>query len=298
MSTPQEILYVVTLMTNSAMGELLDEMLPVEELYPTSYFDKDDDLARMSLYYETAAERDQVHVRLEKALANWSDFIDIDEVDIIAQEVLREDWSETWKKFFHTVKVSDRIVIKPSWEEYEIQEADEVIVEIDPGMSFGTGNHGTTKACLQFIDQASALQTGMSFLDAGCGSGILSLAADSLGCSPVEAFDYDPEAVACTKRHFEAINASDRIDVFQADLTTLELAKQYDIIAANILAPVLLGASDKLMNHLKKGKDSRLILAGILTEQYPEIKSHFEGLGLEELRSAQIDEWTSGVFKF
>ena len=298
MSTPQEILYVVSLLTNSAMGEMLDEMLPMEELYPTSYFDKDDDIARMSLYYETEEERDEVQTRLEKALDNWSSFIDTDEVDIIAQEVLREDWSETWKKFFHTVKVSDRIVIKPSWEEYEIQEANEVVLEIDPGMSFGTGNHGTTKACLQFIDQASVLESGMSFLDAGCGSGILSLAADRLACAPVEAFDYDPEAVDCTRRHFEDINASDRINVFQANLTTLDLGKQYDIIAANILAPVLLGASDKLMKHLNKGENSRLILAGILTEQYPEIKSHFESLGLTELRSAQIDEWTSGVFKF
>jgi ribosomal protein L11 methylase PrmA len=104
--------------------------------------------------------------------------------------------------------------------------------------------------------------------------------------------------VDCTRRHFEDINASDRINVFQANLTTLDLGKQYDIIAANILAPVLLGASDKLMKHLNKGENSRLILAGILTEQYPEIKSHFESLGLTELRSAQIDEWTSGVFKF
>ncbi|EDM26247.1 ribosomal protein L11 methyltransferase [Lentisphaera araneosa HTCC2155] len=298
MTKPQEILYVVSLLTNSAVGEMLDEMLPIEELYPTSYFDKDDDIARMSLYYETEEERDEVQGRIEAALENWSSFIDTDEVDVIAQEVLREDWSETWKKFFHTVKVSDRIVIKPSWEDYEIQEADEVVLEIDPGMSFGTGNHGTTKACLQFIDEASALESGMSFLDAGCGSGILSLAADRLGCSPVEAFDYDPEAVDCTKRHFDDIDALDRIDVFQADLTTLDLGKQYDIIAANILAPVLLGASDKLMNHLKKGENSRLILAGILTEQYPEIKTHFELLGLKELRSAQIDEWTSGVFKF
>ena len=298
MSSTQEILYVVTLMTDTASGEMLDEMLPLEELYPTSYFDKDDDIARMSLYYETEEERDQVYARLEKALQNWSAFLNVEDVDLICQEVLREDWSETWKKFFHKVKVSERIVIKPSWEDYEAQDNAEVVLEIDPGMSFGTGNHGTTKACLQFIDEATANEHGMSFLDAGCGSGILSLAADRLGCSPVEAFDYDPEAVACTKKHFEEIGRAQQINVFQADLTTLDLGKKYQIIAANILAPVLIQSADKLMAHIQKGSESRLILAGILTEQYPEVKASFESQGMIELRSVEIDEWTSGVFGF
>lgn len=292
----QEILYVLSILTNSSNGELLDEMLPVIDLYPTSYFDKDEDIARMSVYYETEVERDEVQVKLEESLQMWADFIELDEVDVIAQEVLREDWSETWKKFFHTVKVSDRIVIKPSWEEYVQEDPNEVVLEIDPGMSFGTGNHGTTKACLQFIDKSTQAEQGMSFLDAGCGSGILSMAAERLGCSPVDAFDYDPEAVKCTKDNFAERAKGSQVNIFQDDLTMLDLNKKYDVVVANILAPVLIGASDRLMDHLKVG--SKLILAGILTEQYTEVKAKFEGHGMRELESATIDEWTSGFFIF
>ena len=294
----EEIIYVVTLFTNHQVGELLDEMLPVLELFPTSYFDKDEDIARMGLYYETEAERDAVHEKVQQGLSDWADFIDVDEIDVIPSEMIREDWSETWKKFFHTTKVSDRLVIKPSWEEYESEDADEVILEIDPGMSFGTGNHGTTKACLQFIDTACASGKVENFLDAGCGSGILSMAAVRLGCAKVDAFDYDPEAVSCTKDNLDKMGFANDVNIFQADLTTLELGKKYDLLVANILASVLLGCVDQLLTHLAEGDDSRLILAGILTEQYPEIKSTFEAAGLEEVNSAQIDEWTSGVFKY
>ena len=187
-------------------------------------------------------------------------------------------------------------MIKPSWEDYEQEDSSEVVLEIDPGMSFGTGNHGTTKACLQFIDKCTIKQEGLSFLDAGCGSGILSMAAERLGCDPVDAFDYDPEAVTCTKNNFAESAKDSKVNIFQADLTSLDLDRTYDVVAANILAPVLIGASDKLMNHIQPG--SKLILAGILTEQYPEVKAKFEGHGLKELESATIDEWTSGLFEY
>ena len=293
----EEIIYVVTLFTNHQVGELLDEMLPVLELYPTSYFDRDEDVARMGLYYETEAERDAAHEKIQQGLSDWADFIDVDEIDVIPSEMIREDWSETWKKFFHTTKVSDRLVIKPSWEEYESTDETEVVLEIDPGMSFGTGNHGTTKACLQFIDKACALGKVEKFLDAGCGSGILSMAAVRLGCETVDAFDYDPEAVACTKENLDKMGFANDVNIFQDDLTTLELNQKYQVLVANILASVLLGCVDQLMAHLEEGPNARLILAGILTEQYPEIKTTFEAAGLVEVESAQIDEWTSGVFK-
>ena len=293
-----ETLYVVSIHTNHAVGENLDEMFPSIELYPTSYFDRDDDIANMSLYASSVEERDELYGRVCAAMNEWSSFIAVQPAEVIKSEMKREDWANSWKKFFHTVKVSDRLVIKPSWEDYTAASEDEIILEIDPGMSFGTGNHGTTKACLQFIDQACAVSSVSSLLDAGCGSGILSLAAVKLGCTQIDAFDYDPDAVHCAEENLQAAGLASEVNLFQADLTTLDLGRQYQVLVANILATVLLSCVDNLLKHLAPGPDSRLILSGILTEQYPELKSVFESKGLVELDSALIDEWTSGVFAF
>ena len=289
---PDELLHAVIVNTNSTDGAIIEEMLPVIDFYPTSYFDRKDDFANLNLYFETATEAEDSREEILRAMSEWTEYTDLNlsAVEVITAQIKKEDWSESWKAFFNIDKVSDRLVIKPSWKEYQAA-AGEIILEIDPGMSFGTGSHGTTKACLQFLDEISL--PGQSVIDMGCGSGILSLAAAKLGLSPVHAFDYDSDAVRISEENLAASGV--KLDkVFQQDLTEYQAEMQYDIVIANILAPVLMMNALKITAAMKPG--GKLILAGILHEQFEEIEERFEDLGLTLMEKRQIDEWSSGLF--
>lgn len=288
-----DLLYTITITTNAKMGSVIDELLPCIDLFPTSYFDRDDSTACLSLYFESSQIAQGVKVRVMKSLKEWTDYTDIklDAIEVIAHEIKKEDWSETWKVFFKIDKVSERLVIKPSWKEYEPLEG-EVVLEIDPGMSFGTGSHGTTKACLQFIDEIA--EPGLSLIDMGCGSGILSLAAAKLALNPIVAFDYDDDAVRITAGNLQ-IAGIELEGIFQQDLSEYSSEQVFDIVIANILAPVLLMNAGRIISAMKpKGF---LILSGILHEQFEEIVEQFGIEGLKLVSLKKIDEWSTGLFE-
>lgn len=198
-----------------------------------------------------------------------------------------QDWAESWKQFFHVEHISERIVIRPSWEPYQAT-AGEHVIDLDPGMSFGTGQHGTTRACLKFIDRIAYFKSGYSMLDMGCGSGILAIAAAKLGFKPVKAFDNDPDAVKIA-----AENAKhNRVDInfACADLLTNRFAGE--VVAANILAPVLIEFAAPIAKSVKPGGD--LIISGILDTLYKDVLSTFISHGFIERENMLIDEWRSG----
>jgi len=174
----------------------------------------------------------------------------------------------------------------------------DVVVELDPGMSFGTGQHPTTRFCLLMIDRLSGEGRTGSFLDAGCGSGILSLAAFKLGYRPAVAFDNDPEAVSIAKDNLSKCGLKrGNVHFFAAGLEKVGPSAhgKFDIVAANIIAPVLMANAKRLLSLLKP--DGRLIVAGILNEEYPQVRRTFVSLGMKELASASEKEWTGGMFK-
>jgi ribosomal protein L11 methyltransferase len=208
--------------------------------------------------------------------------------------VRKQDWSECWKEHFHAFRASRRIVVKPSWEEFTPENGEDILLELDPGMSFGTGYHGTTRACLEFMDDLAEELGAVSFLEAGCGSGILSLAAVKLGFSPVVAFDHDPQAVMCAKENLELAGVAD-VDVSTADVAEFAPGRRFRVVAANILAHILDTHAESVAGFV--APDGHLLLAGILTEQYPGLKARYEALGFRELRNRTIDEWTSGVYR-
>jgi ribosomal protein L11 methyltransferase len=287
-----DVLYAVTISTSSALGLIIDELLPSIELYPTTYFDKDDNTANVNLYYEEKELAISAKNEIYNSLLVWEKFtlITLDKVELVLKEVKKEDWSESWKVFFKVDKVSDRLVIKPSWKEYSAKPG-EIILDIDPGMSFGTGSHGTTKACLQYLDEISA--PGMSVIDMGCGSGILSLAASKLGLTPIHAFDYDPDSVRITSENLESVGS--QVDsLFQQDLSEYSASRTFDIVIANILAPVLLMNADRIVAAL--AKDSKLMLSGILHSQFDEVVERFTLAGLSLHGHKKIDEWSTGLF--
>jgi ribosomal protein L11 methyltransferase len=209
----------------------------------------------------------------------------------------QEDWTESWKKHFHTFRASERIVVKPSWESAEKAPGD-IILELDPGMCFGTGYHGTTKACLQFLDQLQKeVGSEASFLDAGCGSGILSIAARLLGYLPVFAFDNDQQAVLTAQENLLKAGFSEVVPTM-AELEEYLPPKPCRVVAANILATVLIQHAEQILKFMATdGKPTFLILSGILNQQYADVKRRFENLGCKEINTITIEEWSSGCFR-
>ncbi len=180
-------------------------------------------------------------------------------------EVQDEDWSESWKKYFHTEKVGGLIVIKPSWEEYEAS-PDDIVVEIDPGAAFGTGQHPTTALCIRELE--TLVKGGMTVFDVGTGSGVLAITAAKLGASKVTAMDYDPTAVRIAgenvrQNHVENIVATGRSDLLKS------FEGKADIIVANIIADIILKLFDELEEHLKP--EGKLVAGGIISERVADV---------------------------
>lgn len=290
-------LFSITILTDAVNGSILSELLPSVDLYPSSYFDCEDNISRLNLYYETQEECEEVFNLIKSKLCEWEDLagIDLSTIELVKGDLAKEDWSEKWKEFFHVEKISDRLVIKPSWEDYEAV-GNDVVIEIDPGMSFGTGNHGTTKACLQLLDKLSVKITD-SFLDMGCGSGILSMAASKLGIHKIDGFDYHEDSVRIAQENLK-LSKCKNVTLSVKNLYELELSETYTLVIANILAPVLIDNAKKIISALKHSNDSRLVLSGILHEQFPDILQTFEPEGLELVEHIKIDKWSTGLFKF
>ncbi len=250
----------------------------------------DADLDRHEAYFEDADDAD----RARNAMHMQCLATDHPEKWKIMRSTLEEtDWTQAWKAYFKTEKVSDRIVVHPVWEPYEMQH-NEIVIHIDPGMSFGTGQHETTRSCLRILDAWTAAGNTGSFLDLGCGSGILAIAAAKLGLHPICALDYDPEAIQGTLENQERNAVSDRFTPSVGDVSDLRLTRQFDIVAANILAPVLIEHARSICSTVKPG--GTLILSGILDTQYTSVKDAYTALQFDEVECVQDGEWTSGRF--
>ena len=184
-------------------------------------------------------------------------------------EVKSEDdslWADRWKEYFRPAKVTEKIVIKPSWEEYEAADG-ELILEIDPGRAFGTGTHETTSGCLELMEKY--MKEGDRVLDVGCGSGILSIGAALLGSSCVYAIDIDPVAVEVTKENVALNGFSDIVRTEEGDLTK-GVDFKADIVAANLMADLVKVLTKDVAVHLEK--DGVYISSGILLEKEDDVK--------------------------
>lgn len=194
-------------------------------------------------------------------------------------------WKDKWKEYFKPEHISDRIVVKPTWEEYEPAEG-EIVIEIDPGMAFGTGTHETTSMCIRALEKY--IRPGMSMLDAGCGSGILSIAAAKLGAADVLGVDIDEEAVRVSEENFELNGTSDVCRAEMGDVTK-GVNYQADIVAANLMAELLCMIAGGLAAHMKKC--GVLVSSGILNEKEEMVRSAFEDAGLTIIEVMHDGEW-------
>jgi ribosomal protein L11 methyltransferase len=211
-------------------------------------------------------------------------------------QVAEEDWAEAWKAHFKPVKVTDRLVIRPPWEEYAAQPG-ETVITIYPGMAFGTGRHASTLLCLKALEQVWDEQLPGSgspwqVLDVGTGTGILALAAACWGAE-VLAIDLDPEAVAAALENVRLNNLMDRVWVEETPLASLR--RQFGLIMANITAPDLLQLADALTARLLS--DGVLIISGFLTEDAPKLTARYQALGLRQSGWLTQEDWGALIFR-
>ncbi len=295
MDNDQPIFAVELSVTDTTVPVLLELLatLDIPETAVSSYEDVDAHTGTIYILGDTEDEQRAARKQIDEALPQWQNALPAPVKELRMTQIKREDWSESWKKYFHPFRASNRVVIRPSWEEYTAEPGD-ILLEIDPGMCFGTGAHGTTMACIQYLDEIAAAQgNGLSFIDAGTGSGILSMAAKKLGYGRVFAFDYDPQCVVVTKENLTRAKI-DGVEIAQGDVHNVQAPFQADVVIANILGHILLEADRHLLSIVKPG--GKLVLSGILNEQFDAISSHFVKLGLKEINRRSIKEWTSGLF--
>ncbi|HEY4548749.1 MAG TPA: 50S ribosomal protein L11 methyltransferase [Bacillus sp. (in: firmicutes)] len=218
--------------------------------------------------------------------------IDIGRNDVSVSEVHEEEWATAWKKYYHPVKISKRFTVVPTWEEYTPVNSDELIIELDPGMAFGTGTHPTTVMSIQALERT--VKKGDSVIDVGTGSGVLSIAAAMLGAEKVKALDLDEVAVQSAKLNLELNKVHTFVNVSQNNL--LEgISDEVDVVVANILAEVILRFTDDVAKTVKPG--GYFIAAGIIQQKKDQVKESIETAGFDIEETLRMEDWVAFIAK-
>lgn len=203
--------------------------------------------------------------------------------------ILDQDWTAGWKESIPVLHLGRRVVVKPSWREYAAQR-DELLLEMDPGLAFGTGLHPTTRLCVEALEDL--VQPGMRVLDLGTGTGILALVAAKLGAADILAVDNDVNAAAVARRNARANNAAHQIRVAHGSLA--EVGEPYDLVVANILAHVIIDmAASGLDTRIRRG--GALVVSGILTEQADAVAAALAAQGLSVVERRRHEDWVALV---
>ena len=205
--------------------------------------------------------------------------------------VADEDWAETWKEFFHTEKIGARTVIKPTWEEYEAK-AGEIVVELDPGAAFGTGQHATTSLCIRALEDL--VQPGMTVFDVGTGSGVLAIVAAKLGAKRVEAVDFDPVAVRVARENVRQNGAENVVRTERSDLLK-SVAGKADLIIANIIADIIVRLFGEVEGSLAAG--GTMLLSGIIEDRLPDVVEAAGRHGFSVEKIEQEKGWAAVIVK-
>ena len=211
--------------------------------------------------------------------------------------IREEDWANNWKQYFKPFKVGEKLVIKPSWEDYDNAD-NRVILEIDPASSFGTGKHHTTHLCLELLEKN--LNKGDDLLDMGCGSGILSIGAMLLGAGSAVGVDIEENAAATALENAEKNHISPDVyktyygNILSDEKLASEIDRKYDIITANIVADVIIAMKDYFVRYLKKG--GILIISGIIEERMDEVVAAVESAGFSNPEPYVKEGWAAVKF--
>ncbi|MBP5266560.1 MAG: 50S ribosomal protein L11 methyltransferase [Lachnospiraceae bacterium] len=264
-----------------------------EELQPD--LPEDLGISRISFYMEEgtdyAALLEAISLDLEKNRA----FCDMGSLKITVGETDEADWRDNWKQFFHSFTI-DNILIKPTWEEVAVEDKDKILIEIDPGVSFGTGKHETTQLCIRQLEKY--LKPDDRVLDLGCGSGILSIAALKLGALETSGTDIDPDCIQSTYDNMKLNHVSSGDGAFyvgnlvqDTDLQNRLGRECYDIVVANILADIIIDMMPAIPDRIKPG--GLFISSGIIDFKEEAIVNTLKKAGLEIVEINHQGEWVN-----
>ncbi|CAH0192119.1 50S ribosomal protein L11 methyltransferase [Peribacillus simplex] len=218
--------------------------------------------------------------------------IDLGKNVVSISEVNEEEWATAWKKYYNPVKISERFTIVPTWEDYTPVSSDELIIELDPGMAFGTGTHPTTVMCIQALERT--VRPGDLVVDVGTGSGVLSIAAALLDAKRIQSLDLDEVAVQSAIQNVELNNVQDKVTVSQGNLLD-GVNEQADIVVANILAEVIMRFTDDVAKVVKPG--GHFIASGIIQTKKQDVKDAIIASGFTVEETILMEDWVAIIAK-
>ena len=284
-------------LTKEDQAEMFIDFLP--ELPP------DEGISYVSFYLEDGAQDDaDVLKQVRTTIENMRELIDMGTGMITSDQTEDLDWINNWKKFFSSFYIDD-ILIKPTWEELKEEDKDKFLIEIDPGVSFGTGKHETTQLCIRQLlkyirgnEEYTPEEKAPKVLDVGCGSGILSIVALKLGAREVVGTDLDPDCMTSTHDNMDVNHLDLKLGTFyvgnlidDASLQEKVGTEEYDIVVANILADVIIPMAPVIPARLKKG--GYFITSGIIDFKEQAVKEAIENAGMEVVEINHQGEWVN-----
>ncbi|SHN11115.1 50S ribosomal protein L11 methyltransferase [Gracilibacillus kekensis] len=262
---------------------------PFGEIYDLNPDDYPEEGVRLKAYLPVNSFLGETVSEIKQAINNLLLYdIDIGLNKITLSEVNEEQWATAWKKYYKPVKISERVTITPTWEDYQPVSTDELIIELDPGMAFGTGTHPTTVLSIQALERY--IEKGQIVMDVGCGSGVLSVASILLGADKVLAYDLDEVAVESTRLNVKVNKVAQQVVVKQNNLLE-HVKEEADIIVANILAEIILRFEQDAYKLLKPG--GYFITSGIIQNKKENVKEGLLNAGFEILEVNQMEDWIS-----
>lgn len=217
--------------------------------------------------------------------------IDIGEGSVSLGQVNEEDWANEWKKYYKPTKIGEKLVVKPTWEDYDVQDGD-LVIELDPGMAFGTGTHETTTMCMRELEKY--VREDSKVFDIGCGSGILAIAAAKLGAKDVIAVDLDEVAVKVAAENVAHNNVEDAVKVLHGNLIDV-VDDKADVVVANIIADIIKILAKDVHSCMKE--DAVFISSGIIHAKVDEVKASLIENGFEIVEVKTLGEWNAIVAK-
>ena len=264
----------------------------------------DDGVSYVSFYLEDGEDHTEILHQVENGIEEQRQFVDVGEGCIAVSDTEDIDWMNNWKEYFHSFYIED-ILIKPTWEELKDEDKDKFLIEIDPGISFGTGKHETTQLCIRQLlkyirgdKDYTPAEKHPKVLDVGCGSGILSIAALKLGASEVIGTDLDENCMTSTWENMEVNHLPKELGKFYVgNLIDDEKLQEtvgtgcFDIVVANILADVIIPMAPVIPARLKEG--GIFITSGIIDFKENEVKEAIEAAGMRVLEINHQGEWVN-----